>query len=353
MPDSSHFLQLSRAPGRLAALLTAGALVLAAGGCSSDDEAGADGRIAVHMATGSTTATITLPAQVALAKGYFADEGLDATIDDVKAGSKALQATVSGQVEVGIGFYEHTIQSQVKGQDLRAFAAFTTMPGLGLVVSPKYADRIRTIADLKGQAVGVSGPGSATDAFLKAQLAKAGLAPDSASAVGIGIGPTSVAAVQSGKVAAAVLYDPALTEVTLATPAAPLLADARDPARAQELFGVAKYPSTTLYAKPSWLAEHADTARRLTAAILKANDFLRTASIDEIVASLPKESVGPDPERYKKVMQATVPYISADGKYDPAGVEAVLKVMKVIDPKIAAANVDLTKTYTNEYLPAG
>lgn len=340
--------------GRAAALLAAGTLLAAAAGCSSDtDEGAAAGLTKVHLASGSLTALPTLPAQIALAKGYFKDEGLDVTIDDVKAGSKALQALLGGQVDVTVGFYEHTLQSAVKGQEIRSFVEFTTMPGYALVVSPGAAGQVKSVADLKGKSVGVSAPGSATDSFLKFLLVKAGLPKDSVSAVGIGIGPSSIAAVERNQVVASVLYDPALTEILTKHPDLPILGDARDPAKAQEVFGASSYPSMTLYAKKTWLAEHGDTARKLAAAIRKADQYLHSASAEEITSSLTKEAVGEDPERFKKVLAATIPYISTDGTIDGAGATAVSDVLSRTDPDIAAAKLDPAAYYTNEFVSAG
>ena len=336
---------------RAIALLVASTLL--AVGCSSNSGgAASDGATKVHMASGSLTALPTLPAQIAIAKGYFKDEGLDVTIDDVKAGSKALQALLAGQVEVTVGFYEHTIQSAVKGQQIRSFVDLTTMPGYALVVSPGSVGQVRTLTDLKGKSVGVSAPGSATDFFLKFLLSRAGVPADSVPAVGIGIGPSSVAAVERNQVAASVLYDPALTAVLTKHPGLTVLGDARDPAKAQQVFGADSYPSMTLYAKTTWLDQHADTARKLATAIRKADQYLHSASVDEITASLSKETVGPDVAQFKQVLAATIPYISTNGTIDAKGAEAVATVLGQTDPAIKAANLDPANYYTNDLLQA-
>ena len=337
---------------RAVAVLAAGALLAA--GCSSDSGgATSGGTTKVHLASGSLTALPTLPAQIAIAKGYFTEQGLDVTIDDVKAGSKALQALLGGQVEVTVGFYEHTLQSAVKGQQIRSFVELTTLPGYALVVSPGSVGQVRTLADLKGKTVGVSAPGSATDFFLKYLLSGAGVPTNSVASVGIGIGPSSVAAVEHNQVAASVLYDPALTAVLARHPDLTVLGDARDPAKARQVFGAGSYPSMTLYAKTGWLDQHADTARKLAAAIRKADQYLHTASADEIVSSLPKETVGADVAQFKQVLAATIPYISADGTIDGKGADAVATVLGRTDPAIKAANLDPATYYTNDYLHAG
>ncbi len=62
-----------------------------------------------------------------------------------------------------------------------------------------------------GKKVGVSAPGSSTDFFLKFLLKKAGVDPNSAAVIGVGLGATAVAAMEQGQIDAAVMLDPAVT----------------------------------------------------------------------------------------------------------------------------------------------
>jgi hypothetical protein len=52
----------------------------------------------------------------------------------------------------------------------------------------------RSPRDLKGMKIGVTVPGSSTNIFVNHLLASAGLSPDDASIIGVGTGPTAVAA---------------------------------------------------------------------------------------------------------------------------------------------------------------
>src|SRR5712691_3160161 len=61
------------------------------------------------------------------------------------------------------------------------------------------ADRIKSVADLKGKTVGVSAPGSATHLFLNILLAKAGLAPTDVSVIAVGNGSGAIAAMRTGQ----------------------------------------------------------------------------------------------------------------------------------------------------------
>src|SRR3954464_8004384 len=74
------------------------------------------------IAVGGKNLLYYLPLSIAESLGYFKSEGLDVTISDFAGGSRALQAVVGGSADVVSGAFEHTLNMQVKGQRLRAFA---------------------------------------------------------------------------------------------------------------------------------------------------------------------------------------------------------------------------------------
>ena len=54
----------------------------------------------VVLGVGGKTAVVYLPLTVVERLGYFKDEGLDVVIQELQAGSRALQALIGGSVEV-------------------------------------------------------------------------------------------------------------------------------------------------------------------------------------------------------------------------------------------------------------
>ena len=74
------------------------------------------------LAVGGKNLLYYLPLTIAESLGYFKAEGLEVTIADFAGGSRALQAMIGGSADVVSGAFEHTINMQVKGQRLRAFA---------------------------------------------------------------------------------------------------------------------------------------------------------------------------------------------------------------------------------------
>ena len=103
----------------------------------------------VTLAVGGKNLLYYLPLTIAESLGYFKAEGLEVTIADFAGGSRALQAMIGGSADVVSGAFEHTINMQVKGQRLRAFALQGRAPQIVLGINPKTMPNFKTVADLK------------------------------------------------------------------------------------------------------------------------------------------------------------------------------------------------------------
>ena len=129
-----------------------------------------------------------LPLALTEKLGFFKEQGLNVEINDFKGGSQSLTALIGGSADVVTGAYEHTLRMQVKGQDILAVIELGRYPGISLAVKKDRADKIKSLADLKGAKIGVTAPGSSTNMIVWYLMAKAGLKPDDASFIGVGAG---------------------------------------------------------------------------------------------------------------------------------------------------------------------
>lgn len=328
--------------GLIAAL---GALVLATG------LAAAQSKPKVSIAVGGAGCLCYLPTVLAKQLGEYDKAGVEVELIDFKGGSQALQAVIGGSADVVSGYYDHCVNLAAKGQALQSFVVYDRYPGMVLAVSPEAKD-IKSIKDLAGKAVGVSAPGSSTDFFLKYLLAKNGLDPASASVVGIGLAATAVAAMEHGKVNAAVMLDPAATLMqSKYKENFRLLSDTRTAKDTLEVFG-GEYPGGALYTRADWIAKNEATTQKLTNAIVATLKWIHSHTPEEIMAKMPDELIGPDKALYLAALKNTIPMYSQTGMMDPKGAQAVLAVFSQSVPEIAKANIDLSKTYTNRFVEA-
>jgi NitT/TauT family transport system substrate-binding protein len=329
--------------GRLAA--AAAALVLATGLAS------AQSKPSVKIAVGGAGCLCYLPTVLAKQLGEYDKAGVDVEMIDFKGGSQALQAVIGGSADVVSGYYDHCVNLAAKGQDLQSFVVYDRYPGMILAVSPEVSD-IKSVKDLAGKAVGVSAPGSSTDFFLKYLLSKNGMDPNGTSVVGIGLAATAVAAMEHGKVQAAIMLDPAATLLqNKFKEKFRILADTRTQKDTLDVFG-GEYPGGALYTRADWIAKNEATVQKMTNAIMATLKWIHSHTPEEIMAKMPDELVGPDKALYLAALKNTIPMYSQTGMMDPKGAQAVLAVFSQSVPEIAKANIDLSKTYTNRFVEA-
>ena len=175
----------------------------------------------IRIAVGGAEQLVYLPTTLAQQLGFYEAEGVRVKLESFPGGAKSLQALLGGSADVVSGFYDHTLQMAAEGRRLKAFALMLHYPGMALVVAPQKSGTIHRIEDLKGAAVGVTAPGSSTHMLINYLLVKHGLTPGDISAIGIGGGAGAAAAVERGKVDAAIVTDPVLTQLVKRNPNLP------------------------------------------------------------------------------------------------------------------------------------
>jgi NitT/TauT family transport system substrate-binding protein len=145
-----------------------------------------------------------LPAFVALDKGFYKRDGLDAELISVRNAVTAVQALLGNQIDF-IFSVGPQMPSIWEGSDIILLAQQVGRPTFSMMVTPD----IRRITDLKGKKIGVSFGGS-TFAGTKALLELNKMNPDKdVQYVSIPGSSPKIAAMQQGIIQAALLAPPA------------------------------------------------------------------------------------------------------------------------------------------------
>jgi len=303
----------------------------------------------VTIAVGGGSCLCYLPTVLAEQLGEYEKAGVAVKLIDLKGGSDALRAVLGGSADVVSGYFDHCVNLAAKKQEMQAFVVYDRYPGLVLAVSPAHTKEIQSIKDLAGKKVGVSAPGSSTDFFLKYLLKKNGLDPADTSVIGVGLGPTAVAAMEQGQIDAAVMLDPAVTVLQGSHRDLRILSDTRNEKDTLATFG-GEYPGGALYSTAAWVNSHEKETQALTDAMLNTLDWIHSHSAEEVMAKMPEEIVGKNKELYLAALKNTIPMYSLTGKMDPKGADAVLAVFSVGSPEVANAKIDVSKTFTNKFV---
>jgi NitT/TauT family transport system substrate-binding protein len=301
----------------------------------------------VVLAVGGKSALYYLSLTIAEKKGFFKDAGLDVDINDFQGGSKSLQALMGGSADVVAGAYEHTIRMEQRGQAITGFALIGRGMQISIGVKTDLAAKVKGPADIKGMKFGVSAPGSSTNMLLNFWAAKGGLKPTDFVVIGVGAGASVVAAIEKGEVDGVSQTDPALTILTDKN-MIKIVVDTRTMKGNEELFGGA-FPAACLYAQPDLLKKTPGTAQALATAIVRADQWLQTASPADVAATVPQQYLLGDRAVYEKSFAGVRGTISPDGQMPPGAMENCLKFLAASDPGIKADQIKLATTWNNEF----
>ncbi len=166
-------------------------------------------------ADGATAATLMLPfprgifwSPLVVAKqGYFADEGLDLTIEEADgSGFVTQQINLPGNLDYGFSGAASAVVAAEKDADLRIPMCYPAS-NIFIIVTPEGSD-VASVADLRGGRLGITEAGGGEEPIVNAALAEAGMKPGAdVTLLPIGgAGPQSLTALQNGTVDA---YAPA------------------------------------------------------------------------------------------------------------------------------------------------
>ncbi|MBB5138254.1 NitT/TauT family transport system substrate-binding protein [Thermocatellispora tengchongensis] len=99
----------------------------------------------------------TAPLQMAVAKGFFKEEGLDVKLQTLAGGAEAIPKLKAGALDVSFGNYVSYFGAQAKGVlDLKIVSdGFQSAPKTHVIMVPKDSD-IQTPADLKDKVIAVN-----------------------------------------------------------------------------------------------------------------------------------------------------------------------------------------------------
>jgi NitT/TauT family transport system substrate-binding protein len=286
---------------------------------------------------------------VALNRKYFEQEGLTVDSSAFASGTAALQSLIGGSADVAEGAYEHTLRMQTKGVNITCLVPYGRYPGNVLVVRKSEAEKIKSVADLKGKKIGISAPGSSTQNFVAGLMERAGVPWKEASYISIGTGPSAAAAMKSGgELDALVNLDPAIAALVDGGDAT-ILVDSRTEKGTQDAFG-GGYLSDCLMVKNDFLKANPNTSQALTNAVVHAMQWLKTASIDDIIKSLPPAYYKANERLYRLSLDSNLSAFQWDGLVTPEAAQNVLDSIAVLEPALKQTKIDFSLTYDNKLI---
>ena len=215
----------------------------------------------ITIMVGGITKLIYLPARLTEQLGYFKDEGLDVELLSQPAGVDAENELLAGAVQAVVGFYDHTIDLQTKGKDVKAIVVFGQVPGEVEMVSTKAAETVKSMADVKGKTLGVTGLGSSTSFLTQYLAGQHGIPSTQYTMLPVGADASFIAAIKQGRIDAGMTTEPTVSALQKSGDAK-VLVDMRTVEGTKAALG-GTYPGSSLYVQAAWADSHKAEAAKL------------------------------------------------------------------------------------------
>ena len=196
-----------------------------------------------------------IPVRVAMAKGYFKEQGLTYEPIFIRGGPAALAALASGDADFGsIGGAQAVIRARARGLDVSIIGSISNTTNYAVVGSKGT----KTVADLKGKVIGVTGAGAFSEFAMRTFLKRSNLDPGNDVFLrAIGDTTMRAAALENGLIAAAP-FSPE-DAVRLTAKGFPLIVNL------SESLGI---PQSILIARDATLEKYPETAKRFLKAVI-------------------------------------------------------------------------------------
>lgn len=251
-----------------------------------------------------------LPFRVAMAKGYFKSQGVMIEPIFIRGGPAAIAALASGEVEFGsIGGAQAPIRSRSRGLDVFILGSVSSKVNYTIVGNKET----RTIEDLKGKIVGVTGAGAFSDFAVRMFLRNNNIDPDKDVFLRA-IGPTTLraAALEKGLIAAA----PFSSEETvmLLKKGFPLI---------NNLSESLSIPQSILITRGEVLEKYPETTKRFLKALILGIQFARRDKSEAIKAGYDAGLKG-DPDTVSKAYDLFIPGYTSDLSVAAPGMQLML-----------------------------
>ena len=302
---------------------------------ASATPAGAETKFVVGKA--NAIADTNIPVDIGNKLGLFKKRGLELQIVDFQGGGKLVQGMIAGDIDIGVG----------AGVEMAYIARGTPMLAIcesasamsSFAIGVPWDSSLKSLKELKGKKVGVSGAGSLTDWLAKQLALKQGWGPDDIIIAPIGSNPTTSAAAFRAHLIDAYVGGTATFLRMAETQSGKILAPVSS--------YMGPVAAGTLFASKRAMDTQPDGVRAFVAGWLETIAYMRAHKNEavKLAASVTNFSETVTSQAYDIVIDM----YTKDCRFDPQSL-ATLK-QSFSDLGLLDAPPDMSKLYTEAYLP--
>ncbi|HET7875050.1 MAG TPA: ABC transporter substrate-binding protein [Methylomirabilota bacterium] len=277
---------------------------------------------------------VVAPTMVAIERGYFKQNGLDAELIPFKGGPDMLKGILAGSADLGITGATDPLVFRERGTTIRALATVVEKNHFTLNV----ANNIRRLEDLKGGTIGCTVVGSTTWVFARMLAKKMNWDPErDVRIVGQGGLDSLAAALRRNEIQAFVFGDAGAVIEAQGVGKILMRLDEITP----------KWISLIAYATDEAIRAKRDTLQRALRSIFQGARFCRENADESI--RIASKGIGWPEAATRRAYQLVMPLLSADGRMD---LDA-LKFMQdaLLELGVLKQRLPLDQHYTTEFTP--
>jgi NitT/TauT family transport system substrate-binding protein len=274
--------------------------------------------------------------EVGMESGIFSKHGLTIESSAFGGGPRLIQAMTAGAIDIGLdGGTDMALI--VKGAPIKGIAPLSGAPS-EMVISVKAGGPVKTVADLKGRKIAITGAGTLTG-WITRELVKSRSWSDS-----------DITYVTSSNIAAsrALLK---VGEIDAMTTDMSTTLEQQRKGEETLLFSygdlVKDFHMQIIFATDKVIAENPDAVRAFMAAWLETIAFVKAnkAKTVEII----QQVLGFHPDVLNETYARVVASYSTDGRFNPRALAVLAR--SYVELKILDKEPDMAKLYTEEFLP--
>jgi NitT/TauT family transport system substrate-binding protein len=277
-----------------------------------------------------------IPADVGVDAGIFKKHGLDLDISAFAGDAKMVQALTAGSLDIALGG-SPSFAAIVKGAPMKAVAVFSGAPNIIMLTVLKDSP-LKSVNDLKGRKISVSGAGSLTYWLTQQLSRRLGWGDDGIQITPLGASDAQIAALLTHQIDGTTT-DSLTVEKFVESGKGRILAKFGD--------YFPDFTTSCIYASTNLIQNNPDALRAFVAGWFETIAYMRDhkpAILDTTV-----KQIGVTPSVAGAIYDDTMPTMSRDGRFNPKALDVL--ATSFVDMKLLPEKPDMSALLTEAYLP--
>jgi ABC-type nitrate/sulfonate/bicarbonate transport system substrate-binding protein len=277
-----------------------------------------------------------IPADVGVETGIFKKHGIELDISAFAGDAKMVQALTADSLDIALGG-SPSFAAIVRGAPMKAVAVFSGAPNIIMLTVLKDSP-LKSVNDLKGKTVSVSGAGSLTFWLTQQLSRRLGWGDDGIKITPLGASEAQIAALMTHQIDGTTT-DSVTVEKFVES------GNGRILVKFGEYFP--DFVTSCIYASSDLIGKNPTALRNFLAGWFETIAYMRDHR--QPIIELTMKQIGMSPTVAAAIYDDTMPTMSLDGRFNPKALDVLAN--SFVDTKLLPTKPDMSSLLTEAYLP--